>query len=117
MQTNGIGAAIPRPTAARAAYGLETGAVGGAASRSTFPVRQQPSAIPSAEPTPVESATLDAAALKPPKGTDPELWKVLTADERAFFAREGAMGPLSYGLRIANTPSLPARGGRLNLRG
>ncbi len=114
MNTNGIGSSIPRPITPRGAYGLDTGSVGGATSRPTFPTRVQPSSIeaPAAQPAPAEPA-----ALKPPKGTDPELWKVLTADERAFFAREDAMGPLSYGHRIASTPSLPARGGRLNLRG
>lgn len=116
MQTNGIGAPSPRPLAARAAYGLDTGPVGGSAARPTFPVRQQPGAV-EAPAVPSADRATDAAALRPPKGTDPELWKVLTADERAFFAREGAMGPLSYGMRIAQTPSLPARGGRLNLRG
>jgi hypothetical protein len=82
--------------------------------RTTFPTRTQPAAIeaPSTPATPSEPS-----ALRPPKGTDPELWKVLTADERAFFARDEAMGPLSYGTRIAQNPAMPARGGRLNLRG
>ncbi len=101
MQTNGLGA--PMPTA------MPTARPG---VRTTFPTRSQPAQVerPSA-------AAEETTSLRPPKGTDPELWKVLTSDERAFFAREDAMGPLSYGHRIANTPSLPARGGRLNLRG
>lgn len=59
--------------------------------------------------------TLPAEA---PAGTDPELWSVLTADERAFFAKVGAMGPLTYGhLITAQTTSTPvARGGRLDVR-
>jgi len=32
-----------------------------------------------------------------PAGTDPALWSVLSSDERAFFAKAGAMGPLTYG--------------------
>lgn len=121
MQTNGLGAPMPRPISPRSPYGLDTGAQPAAMPgaqpgvRPTFPTRAQPQPIlidrtetPEPEPT---------TSLRPPKGTDPELWKVLTADERAFFAREDAMGPLSYGHRIASTPSLPARGGRLNLRG
>lgn len=97
MQINGLGTAVPA-------------AIPGV--RTTFPTRAQPASVE--RPTaPAEETT----SLRPPKGTDPELWKVLTADERAFFAREDAMGPLSYGHRIANTPSLPPRGGRLNLRG
>jgi hypothetical protein len=82
--------------------------------RTTFPTRTQPAAI-EAPTTP--ATTSEPSALRPPKGTDPELWKVLTADERAFFARDEAMGPLSYGTRIAQNPAMPARGGRLNLRG
>ena len=113
MQTNGLGAPMPRTVSPRSPYGLETSppaALPGV--RPTFPTRAQPIAIerPSASDD-------EIASLRPPKGTDPELWKVLTSDERAFFAREDAMGPLSYGHRIATAPSLPARGGRLNLRG
>ncbi len=116
MQTNGIGAPVSRPSTARAAYGLEPGRVGQSPSRTTFSTPAQPKAIerPAIADLP---ANAEAPSLKPPKGTDPELWKVLTADERAFFAREDAMGPLSYGHRIATTPSLPSRGGRINLRG
>ena len=43
-------------------------------------------------------ATLDEPPLgEAPPGTDPELWSALTAEERAFFARIGALGPLTYG--------------------
>jgi len=118
MQTNGLGNPMPRTVSPRSPYGLDTGAPVSLPAalpgvRTTFPTRTQPAA-PVAQPSaPAEETT----SLRPPKGTDPELWKVLTADERAFFAREDAMGPLSYGHRIASTPSLPARGGRLNLRG
>ena len=112
MQTNGLGAPMPRTVSPPCKYGLDRGTAAQAAGP-TFPARIQPAAVerpavPAEEPT---------ATLRPPKGTDPELWKVLTADERAFFAREDAMGPLSYGHRIAQGPSLPSRGGRLNLRG
>lgn len=85
--------------------------------RTTFPTRTQPSAIDAPATPATPGAASEASTLRPPKGTDPELWKVLTADERAFFARDEAMGPLSYGTRIAQNPSMPARGGRLNLRG
>jgi hypothetical protein len=62
------------------------------------------------------SATLPT---QPPPGTDPELWSVLSADERVFFAKLGAMGPLTYGrvLSQAQQPSVPgARGGRLDVK-
>lgn len=113
MQTNGLGAPMPRTVSPRSPYGLETSAPAALPGvRPTFPTRTQPILIE--RPSAPDEET---ASLRPPKGTDPELWKVLTADERAFFAREDSMGPLSYGHRIATTPSLPARGGRLNLRG
>ncbi|MDF1504966.1 hypothetical protein, partial [Roseisolibacter sp. H3M3-2] len=33
---------------------------------------------------------------EPPAGTDPALWSVLTGEERAYFAKAAAMGPLTY---------------------
>ncbi len=60
--------------------------------------------------------TLPAEA---PSGTDPELWSVLSSDERAFFAKAGALGPLTYGRASASAaPAGPAtsRGGRLDVR-
>lgn len=121
MYSNSIGQPTPRTINTRSPYGLDSqsAAVGGgvpspSAPRTTFPTRTQPPAI---ERQPAPAIADEPASLRPPKGTDPELWKVLTADERAFFAREEAMGPLSYGHRIASAPSMPARGGRLNLRG
>jgi len=57
---------------------------------------------------------------EPPEGTDPALWSVLSGEERAFFAKAGAMGPLTYGkaLREMNGTQLPAtRGGRLDVKG
>jgi hypothetical protein len=56
---------------------------------------------------------------EPPPGTDPELWSVLSSDERVYFAKVGAMGPLTYG-RISNQmraeTAIP-RGGRLDVKG
>lgn len=115
MQTNGLGAPMPRTISPRSPYGIDNGAA--APARPTFPTRTVPMPIERMAPPATEEGTTESTSLRPPKGTDPELWKVLTADERAFFAREDAMGPLSYGHRIASTPSMPARGGRLNLRG
>ena len=52
-----------------------------------------------------------------PQGTDPQLWSVLTSDERTFFARARAMGPLTYGPGSgANSFAGPASGGRLDIR-
>ena len=53
-----------------------------------------------------------------PAGTDPELWKVLTSEERSFFSRMSTGGPLTYGRQTATAaPQAPiARGGRLDVR-
>jgi hypothetical protein len=60
-----------------------------------------------------------ALSVEAPAGTDPELWSVLTADERSFFAKASALGPLTYG-RISAAAAQPAppaaRGGRLDVR-
>jgi hypothetical protein len=47
----------------------------------------------------------DGAGDTPP-GTDPELWGGLSPEERAFFARIGSLGPLTYG-RTAETNGPP----------
>ena len=90
-----------RPEAERATYAPIAPAVA--------PAQRAPLSIEQPKPT------LPAEA---PAGTDPELWSVLTADERAFFAKVGAMGPLTYGhLITAQTSATPiARGGRLDVR-
>ncbi|HEY0776460.1 MAG TPA: hypothetical protein VGD56_00715, partial [Gemmatirosa sp.] len=70
-------------------------------------------------------ASLPAEA---PAGTDPELWGVLTGEERAFFAKSSASGPLTYGRVAAGVQALQgnaaaanafgaaARGGRLDVK-
>jgi hypothetical protein len=60
----------------------------------------------------------NAVPVEAPEGTDPALWSVLTSDERAFFAKVGAMGPLTYGYVLSQGRSDPpiARGGRLDIR-
>lgn len=60
-------------------------------------------------------ASLPAEA---PPGTDPALWSVLTSDERAFFAKTAALGPLTYGRLKAAMPtaSPAARGARIDVR-
>jgi hypothetical protein len=74
------------------------------------------------------AAPAGAPAAEPPAGTDPELWSVLTGDERAFFARAASTGPLTYGRisagvhalqgnPLAGAPLAGARGGRLDVRG
>lgn len=74
----------------------------GAASADALGVSRPPASLPA----------------EPPAGTDPELWSVLSAEERVFFARIGAMGPLTYG-RLSGEPQLQpsvARGSRIDLK-
>ncbi len=72
-------------------------------------LRQQPSVASNG------GSTVPAEA---PAGTDPELWSVLTTEERTFFAKTAALGPLTYGkIKNATLPAPPAmRGGRLDVR-
>ena len=75
------------------------------------PAAGQPAPTSIAAPA---QSSLGAAA---PAGTDPELWSVLTSEERSFFAKVGSMGPLTYG-RMLQTPNAPPsiRGGRLDVK-
>ncbi|MEO8562948.1 MAG: hypothetical protein ABI601_12775 [bacterium] len=69
------------------------------------------------------AAALGAAPALPveaPPGTDPALWSILSVEERSFFAKSQAMGPLTYGRKMTERlePPMPAvRGGRLDIRG
>jgi hypothetical protein len=70
---------------------------------------------------PVSGQTGASAAMpvQPPPGTDPTLWNVLNSEERAYFAKVGAMGPLTYGRVLSGHMSPPTpdvRGGRLDLK-
>ena len=68
---------------------------------------------------PAATATQGSLPVEPPAGTDPALWSVLSAEERGYFAKAGAMGPLTYGrvLSEMKTPTIPvARGGRLDVK-
>ena len=80
-----------------------------------------PVAMPSPKPGAVNvNQTTPSVPAEPPEGTDPALWSVLSGEERAFFAKAGAMGPLTYGkaLREMNGAQIPAtRGGRLDVKG
>ena len=52
-----------------------------------------------------------------PPGTDPQLWSVLTAEERRFFAHSRAMGPVTYGRSNLGLAELGLqRGGRLDVK-
>jgi hypothetical protein len=76
------------------------------------PVSEKGAASTQAEAPP---ASIGLAALAP-AGADPALWSVLTADERAYFERVQALGPITYGPN--SSPAAPAArvGGRIDLK-
>ena len=62
-----------------------------------------------------------AVSAQPPAGTDPQLWSVLTSEERAFFSKAATSGPLTYGRLMSRSASETAvrhmiRGARLDVR-
>lgn len=65
-----------------------------------------------------QGAAQSAVPAEAPAGTDPTLWSVLTNEERNFFAKTAALGPLTYSRIKAVAPSAPpaARGVRLDVR-
>lgn len=95
-----------------------------------FPVRdnprapaQTPAKLPANVPAPAAQPSSARGAIglpsEAPAGTDPALWSILSGEERAFFAKSGAMGPLTYGRAFSEmkTAQLPAnRGGRLDVK-
>ena len=99
-----------------------------------FPVRDNtrtPGQTPSAVPTPANvnrtpananvnaKPAQNAVPAEPPAGTDPALWSILSGEERAFFAKSGSMGPLTYGRAFTDMKAaqMPAnRGGRLDIK-
>ena len=86
----------------------------GGASRANATQPQAPSALKGVAP-----AAASGVPVQPPQGTDPELWSVLTQDERAYFAKLGAMGPLTYGRVLSGQMPVQApavRGGRLDVK-
>ena len=67
---------------------------------------------------PIAGASQHVVPSDAPPGTDPTLWSVLTTDERNFFAKSAALGPLTYSRVKAagNAPPPAARGVRLDVR-
>jgi len=103
----------PRPTNDRANNAaIERGIANGSAN-ATISTTLRPQ-----QPIAGHAATQGTVPAEAPPGTDPALWSVLTSDERAFFARTAALGPLTYGrLKAASQPVAPApRGVRLDVR-
>lgn len=89
-------------------------------SAGTLPTRPRQTGVvaPSRREPPQVGASQSVPA-QPPPGTDPALWTVLTQDERTYFAKLGAMGPLTYGRVLSGhlPPSTPhVVGGRLDVK-
>jgi hypothetical protein len=107
---------------AAGAGGVRPGAAG-----QSPPGALRPQAPAAARPSAPLAAAGPTLSSEPPAGTDPALWSVLTGEERAFFAKAAASGPLTYsrlssGVQaLAGTPIAGAggvaRGGRLDVRG
>ena len=85
----------------------------------TEAARAKQVARPQTVAAPAAPAHAAGVSVAPPPGTDPELWTVLTPDERSYFAKLGAMGPLTYGRVLSGQMQPPApsvRGGRLDVK-
>ncbi|MGZ8377582.1 MAG: hypothetical protein ACXW05_02810 [Gemmatirosa sp.] len=77
-----------------------------------------PAALKPQQPLAAAQPSLPAEA---PAGTDPALWSVLTGEERAFFAKAAASGPLTYsrisaGVNALQGNPVPAAGARIGGR-
>jgi hypothetical protein len=126
MSINGINpllanlGSIGRPDTARPTTD-RTGTAGNAGNAGTAGATANANARPALKAqTPIagQGAAQSAVPAEAPPGTDPTLWSVLTADERTFFAKTAALGPLTYGrIKAAQNATPPAaRGVRLDVR-
>ncbi len=129
MSVNGINhspllptlGSLSRSETARTPHGAQHGAE--RAPQATTNARglqnaSQNAALKPQTPIAGQSASQSAVPAEAPAGTDPTLWSVLTNDERNFFAKSAALGPLTYGrIKAATNPAPPAaRGIRLDVR-
>ena len=76
-----------------------------------------PASLAEKEASPGGTASAEGLPVEAPPGTDPDLWSVLTADERRYFARARSLGPVVYSpgkLGLAEVGL--QRGGRLDVR-
>lgn len=92
----------PKPTGDGAAQRAERER---ATAQANVPAKVAPAAVQSDE---------HAIPVEAPPGTDPALWSVLTAEERRYFAKLQAMGPLTYGPRPVPAAQPQVRGGRID---
>ena len=86
------------------------------------PAARPVAARPVAPTAPTAAATAPTRTDAPemPQGANPELWSVLTGEEKQFFSRQAAMGPLTYGPGARTAAAAPQamqapRGQRLDV--
>jgi hypothetical protein len=104
---------------------LSNGVQPGAAQPGGVRPQAAPAAPAALKPQQPLAGAQPSLPVEPPAGTDPALWSVLTGEERAFFAKAAATGPLTYSRISAGVnalqgnpvPAAAARiGGRLDVR-
>jgi hypothetical protein len=114
---------VARPGAAGAS-GVRPGQAGATNTGAVRPGVARPATTPASPALKPQASLATPASSLPveaPPGTDPELWSVLTTEERTFFAKAAAMGPLTYGRIAAGIGNMSqatpvARGVRLDVR-
>lgn len=79
------------------------------------PSLARPAAPASRAEAPPRAAAEEAAPAAAPRA-EATLWDVLTPEERAFFAQQASLGPLSYGPRRGADASLAPLGQRVDVR-
>lgn len=121
MNIHGLPSPIHDSRADRAARSDErnTGSVRDQATAATT-LRPQPAAPNDVAPSRPTGRVNAIVPMEAPPGTDPALWSVLTSEERAFFAKASAQGPLTYTKLMAPqapaaAPAMP-RGSRMDVR-
>ena len=129
MSVNGINntpllpnlGSLSRPETARTQNGAQNGAERAQQATTNARTSLQASHQAALKPqTPIggQSTAQSTVPVEAPAGTDPTLWSVLTNDERNFFAKTAALGPLTYSrIKAVTNPAPPAaRGIRLDVR-
>lgn len=106
---------LSRPDSART-NGAQQGAE--RAQQATTHARAASTAVLKPQAPIAGQSTQSTVPAEAPAGTDPTLWSVLTNDERNFFAKTAASGPLTYSrIKDVTNPVPPsARGIRLDVR-
>jgi hypothetical protein len=112
---------LSRPESTRTQNGAQQGADRAQQATTNARALQNASQNPALKPqTPIagQSTAQSTVPAEAPAGTDPTLWSVLTNDERNFFAKSAALGPLTYSrIKAVTNPAPPtARGIRLDVR-